>query len=195
MQRKILSQEWFAGDAVEVAAKLLGKIIRYGDCAGIIVETEAYTTDPASHAFRITERSKILRDTYGHWYVYFTYGMHFCANLTTNKGGTGGVLIRAVQPIEGLETMRTRRTGGNPTTKYLADTLLCSGPARFCQAFAITSAENGLPANGKLAVYDAPELPADQIGTSSRIGISQAIELPWRFYVKDSPFVSRKAPK
>ena len=73
---KQLPRSWFAEDAVELAPKLLGKIIRKGSCAGIIVETEAYTTDPASHAYHLTERSLPMRDTYGHWYVYFTYGMH-----------------------------------------------------------------------------------------------------------------------
>jgi DNA-3-methyladenine glycosylase len=183
---KSLPRSWFAADAVELAPKLLGKIVRYRDCAGIVVETEAYTIDSASHAYRITPRSQIMRDTYGHWYVYFTYGMHYCANVTTNKDGIGAVLIRAVEPTEGIEKMEERR--GTFDAKKL-----CSGPARFCQAFGITKAENGLAVGGDFVIYDAPEIPADQIGTSSRIGITQGTELPWRFYIKDSAFLSRKA--
>ncbi len=188
---KPLPREWFAADAVELAPRLLGKIVRYRDCAGIIVETEAYTQDAASHAFKLTARSQIMKDTYGHWYVYFTYGMHFCANVTTNKDGVGAVLIRAVQPTEGLDIMQSRRSKGK-SGPPLKETLLCSGPARFCQAFGITSAENKLPVADDFAIYDAPEVPADQIGISGRIGITKGTELPWRFFIKDNPYVSRK---
>lgn len=188
-----LPHEWFAEDAVTLAPKLLGKIVRRGECAGIIVETEAYKQDAASHAFRITPRSKIMQDTYGHWYLYFTYGMHFCANVTTNKDGVGGVLIRAVEPIEGLEKMQERRIHGKAIPPF-KETLLCSGPARFCQAFGITSAENGLPMAPEFGIYDAPELAPERIGTSGRIGIRQGTELPWRFFIKDNAYVSRKAP-
>ena len=106
---KGLPKEWFAGDAVDIAPKLLGKIIKYRDCSGIIVETEAYRKDEAAHSYTKTPRSQLLYDTYGHWYVYFTYGMHFCANVTTNKGSAGAVLIRAVEPIDGIEKMEERR--------------------------------------------------------------------------------------
>ncbi len=181
-----LPHSWFAGDAMELAPKLLGKTIQYRDCSGIIVETEAYTTDAASHAAKITPRSEIMRDTYGHWYVYFTYGMHFCANVTTNKNGIGAVLIRAVEPIEGIEKMEERR--GTYEIKKLA-----SGPAKFCKAFGITTAENGLPISGNFVIYDAPAISKDQIGVSSRIGIRFGTELPWRFYIKGNKFVSRKA--
>ncbi|MBA3788940.1 DNA-3-methyladenine glycosylase [Patescibacteria group bacterium] len=183
---KRLLQSWFVGDAVALAPKLLGKIIKYRDCSGIIVETEAYTTDPASHGYRITPRSQIMRDTYGKWYVYFTYGMHFCANITTNKGGIGAVLIRAVEPLVGTEKMEERRG-------IFEVQNLTNGPAKFCKAFGITKAENGLPIAGDFSIYDAPELSAQEIGISSRIGISQGIDLPWRFYIKGNPFVSRKS--
>jgi DNA-3-methyladenine glycosylase len=192
---KRLSRAWFAGDAVDLAPKLLGKIVRYRECAGIIVETEAYTTDPASHAFKITPRSQIMRDTYGLWYVYFTYGMHFCANVTTNKDGVGAVLIRAVEPIEGIEKMEERRgkstRHGVKVQTVTSTKNLTNGPAKFCKAFGITTAENGLSISGDFAIYDAPELPQNQIGTSGRIGISRGTDLPWRFYVKGSKFTSR----
>lgn len=181
---KRLPKEWFAGDAVELAAKLLGKIVKYRDCSGIIVETEAYTTDPASHGYRITPRSQIMRDTYGVWYVYFTYGMHYCANVTTNKVGIGAVLIRAVEPIEGIEKMEERR-------KTFDLKNLTSGPAKFCKAFGITKAENGFSVAGDFAIYDAPELPPEEVEISGRIGISQGKDLPWRFSVKGNKFVSR----
>jgi DNA-3-methyladenine glycosylase len=196
-----LPHSWFAADAVELAPKLLGKIVRYRDCTGIIVETEAYTNDSASHGKVLTPRSQIMHDTYGHWYVYFTYGMHFCANVTTNKGGVGAVLIRAVQPLEGIEKMEERRNTFDIRN-------LASGPAKFCKAFGITKAENGLPIKenegggeskktksglNSFVIYDAPEIPAKQIGTSGRIGIRHGTELPWRFYIKGNKFVSRKA--
>jgi DNA-3-methyladenine glycosylase len=196
LKQKPLPHSWFASDAVELAPKLLGKIVRYRDCMGIIVETEAYTNDSASHGKVLTPRSQIMHDTYGHWYVYFTYGMHFCANVTTNKDGVGAVLIRAVEPLEGIEKMEARRNTFDVRN-------LASGPAKFCKAFGITKAENGLPIEestesakdfqNSFVIYDAPEIPAKQIGTSGRIGIRQGTELPWRFYIKGSKFVSRKA--
>lgn len=179
-----LPRSWFAGGAVELARKLLGKTIRRGGCSGIIVETEAYTADPASHAFRITPRSAIMRDTYGHWYVYFTYGMHWCANVTTDAGGVGAVLIRAVEPVEGIALMRRRRR-----TTIVRN--LCSGPAKFCEAFGITGKENNTRVAGDFAIFDVPEIPASQIATSTRIGIKNGTDLPWRFYIKGNPFVSR----
>jgi DNA-3-methyladenine glycosylase len=183
---KRLPKSWFAADAVELAPKLLGKVVKYRDCAGIIVETEAYTTDPASHGARLTPRSKVMHETYGHWYVYFTYGMHYCANVTTNRDGAGAILIRAVEPLEGIEKMEERRG-------TFAIQNLCSGPAKFAKAFGITKAENGLPIADDLAIYDSPEIPADQIIASPRIGISKAADLPWRFYIKGNKFVSRKS--
>jgi DNA-3-methyladenine glycosylase len=181
-----LPKSWFAADAVELAPKLLGKTMKYRDCSGIIVETEAYTNDPASHAYRITPRSQSMLDTYGQWYVYFTYGMHYCANITTNKDGVGAVLIRAVEPVEGIEKMKERRK-----TAVLKN--LTSGPAKLCKAFGITVAENGLPVSGDFALYDAPEVPREHISVSGRIGISKGTELPWRFFIKGNAFVSRKA--
>lgn len=180
-----LPQKWFAADAVALAPKLLGKIVQYNGCSGRIVETEAYTTDPASHAYRITPRSKIMQDTYGHWYVYFTYGMHYCANVTTNKDGIGAVLIRAVEPLDGIELMEQRRA-----TRDLKN--LCSGPAKFCQALGISKCENNLPVGSDFAIYDAPPIPKKDIVAGPRIGISTGLELPWRFYIRDNPFVSKK---
>ncbi len=180
-----LPHSWFAGDTVDLARKLLGKTVRRGDCAGIIVETEAYTVDPASHAFHVTPRSAIMRDTYGYWYIYFTYGMHWCANVTTDADGIGAILIRAVKPTEGISLMRRRRR-----TTLMQN--LCSGPAKFCEAFGITGKENHLPLGGDFAIYDAPKIQSRNIEASSRIGIRNGTEFPWRFYIKESPFISHR---
>lgn len=180
---KLLPHSWFAGTAVELAPKLLGKIIKRGACMGIIVETEAYGTDPASHAYRITPRSAPMRDTYGHWYVYFTYGMHWCANVTTDKGSIGAVLIRAVELIEGIGVMKKHRHTDNLLN-------LCSGPAKFCQAFGISGKDNKKRLAGDFAIFDASEIQKPKIATSARVGIKNGTELPWRFYIKDNPFVS-----
>jgi len=182
---KPLTKEWFAADATEVASRLLGKIVSYNGVTGRIVETEAYTTDPASHGKTITARSQIMRDTYGHWYVYFTYGMHYCANVTTNKDSVGAVLIRAVEPLTGIDLMEKRRD----TTDIRN---LCSGPAKFAQAFGITKAENGLPVEEPFVIYDAPSLPEVEITAGPRVGIKAGIELPWRFYVRDSLYISSR---
>ncbi|MEK7099660.1 MAG: DNA-3-methyladenine glycosylase, partial [Patescibacteria group bacterium] len=138
--------------------------------------------DPASHGRVITPRSRIMQDTYGHWYVYFTYGMHYCANVTTNKVGVGAVLIRAVEPLEGLNLMRERRGQKDPRQ-------LASGPAKFAQAFGINKTQNGLPIQGDFTIYDAPA-PPEQIVAGPRIGIKAGTELPWRFYLADTPYVS-----
>ncbi len=182
---KELEKEWFKEDAVALAPKLLGKIMRYGECCGRIVEVEAYTTDDAAHSRTLTPRSRIIYETYGHWYVYFTYGMHYCANVTTNAGGAGAILIRALEPLEGIELMEKRR-------KTFDLHNLCSGPAKLCQALSITTAENGLPIQNDFTIYDAPEIPEQDIVSGPRIGIRQATELPWRFLIKDNSFVSRK---
>lgn len=180
---KPLPRSWFEGDAVTLAPKLLGKIIKKGPCTGVIVETEAYMSDPASHAAKFKKKGALMRETHGYWYVYFTYGMHWCANITCDKTDVGAVLIRAVEPVEGISLMKRRRK-----TDMLKN--LTSGPAKFCQAFGITGKDNGRIAGGDFAIYDAPGISKKDISVSSRIGISKSIDLPWRFYIKESPFVS-----
>ncbi len=200
---KPLPQKWFEGDAVELAPKLLGKVVKRGSCTGVIVEAEAYTSDPASHAYRVTKRSLPMLETHGRWYVYFTYGMHWCANVTTNRGAAGAVLIRAVEPIKGLTLMRRRRLGKSDFPKRrIPDAELCNGPAKFCQAFGVTGRENTRPLDATFGIYEAgpsdtiygigrTTLSPNDIGISGRIGITAGAELPWRFYIKDNPFVSR----
>lgn len=149
-----------------------------------IVETEAYGRDPASHAFKKTERSKLMFDTHGHVYVYLIYGMYECLNFTTEKNEAGAVLIRAVEPLKGIEQMKKNRH-----TEKLNN--LCSGPGKLCQALKITRQLNGLKLGKEVKVYD-DGFKMGKIGSSSRIGIKDAQDLQWRFYIEGNGFVSRK---
>jgi len=153
------------------------------------VETEAYygEGDPGSHAFRgKTPRSSIMWGKPGIAYVYFTYGMHYLFNVVVEKEGVpGAVLIRAVEPLEGIELMRKRRN-----IRRLED--LTRGPARLTQAFDITTEENGIDlTQGNLLIKESKE-EKFQIVTTARIGIKKGEKLPLRFYIKGSRFVSRK---
>lgn len=192
-----LPRSFFERDAVTVARDLLGKIVKKGACEGIIVECEAYADDASSHAVKRPMQGRLMRETYGHWYVYFTYGMHWCANVTCDKTKTGAVLIRAVEPVAGIAQMRKRR----PTPprlrragRQLPVSLLCRGPACFTQAFGIGKADNGKPLASAFGIFNAPRIADAAVAAGPRIGIRHATELPWRFYVKDNPFVS-KLPK
>jgi len=173
----------FKKDAVTVAQQLLGKVIKLGKCTGMIVETEAYMADPASHAWKKTPRSEIMFDSYGKWYIYFIYGMYYCVNITTNDKDPGAVLIRAVEPLEGIDLMKKRRK-----TKDVHN--LCSGPGKLCQAFGITKKLNGCGLD-KIQLLDYKRIPKNNIAKSSRIGIKRGTELDWRFYVKNSNFMSK----
>lgn len=180
-----LPAAFFAKNTVDVAKGLLGKIIMVNGCSVRIVETEAYGKDPASHAFTRTERSAIMYDTFGHVYVYLIYGMYYCVNFTTEAvGEPGAVLIRAAEPLTGLEEMQQRRKTGDIRN-------LCSGPGKLCQALGIEKKHNGLPL-GKEVKVKADSFRVGKIGTSSRIGISDALHLQWRFFIEGNEFVSRK---
>ncbi len=177
-----LDLDFFAGDTVTIAQQLIGTTLVVGKCEGRIVETEAYTTDAASHAVKRTNRSALMHDTFGYIYVYFTYGMYHCLNFTCERDGIGAVLIRAVEPIRGLPEMMKRR--GSEEVKKLA-----SGPGRLTQAFGIDLRFNGKPIGREIKLRAPSDTP--QIVSSPRIGITKARDLEWRFVEKDNPFVSQ----
>lgn len=188
-----LQRSFYARPSLEVAPDLLGRFLvrrlPEGTVAGRIVECEAYQEDdPASHSFRgPTDRTAVMFGPPGHLYVYFTYGMHFCMNVVTGEDGEGSaVLLRAVEPTEGIEIMRERRG--------LADVRsLCAGPGRLAQAYGVTRVENGtdLVSAGDMFVEEGEPFGKESLGVGRRVGLSVAIDRPWRFYVMGSPFVSR----
>ena len=179
-----LKKSFFERDTVKVAKALLGKELRVGKTSGIIVETEAYTDDEASHASRKTPRSQIMFDTYGKSYVYFVYGTYFCLNFTTEKiGSPGAVLIRALEPKSGITSMQKRR-------KKQKSTDLCSGPGKLCQALGLSKKHNNLELGKEIKIFDTKIRP--KIVSAKRIGIKKAADLKWRFYINDNKFVSKR---
>ena len=186
----------------EVARDLLGRLFcrRTPDgtaTAGIVVEAEAYfgPDDPASHAFRRTPRSEIMYGPPGVLYVYFTYGMHFCANVVAHgKGKVGAVLLRALEPVEGIELMALRR-GRVALLKdgSVSRRALCSGPAKLCQAMAIRREDNGADLQGPSIWIEEGRgrIPDREVAVTARVGIRAAAERPARYVVKESPFLSR----
>ena len=174
-----LARAFYTRDVLEVAPDLLHKVIVVGGCAGRIVEVEAYRADdPASHSFRgRTPRNATMFGPGGLLYVYFTYGMHFCANVVTGPEHDGqAVLLRAVRPCRGLEEMRARRGGR-------ADGVLADGPGKLCQAFGLDRSHDGLDlctSADVLIVDDGTPPPADPL-VGTRIGIRHGVEHPWRW--------------
>lgn len=182
------------GAAPDAARALLGCILEReinGTTIRVkIVETEAYDeTDAASHSYKgKTPRTDIMFGPAGHLYVYFTYGMHYCCNIVTGPEGNGAaVLIRAVEPLEGEWVMQELR----PRTGVE----LSNGPAKVCQALAINKDFNGHNLTRRpLKLIIQPALKEDQITTTSRIGINQAKNVPWRFYITGNTYVSKTKP-
>ncbi len=187
-----LPREFFTRSTLLVAKDLLGHFLVHetprGRLVGRVVEVEAYRgpKDPASHAYHRTPRSQIMWGPPGTAYVYFTYGNHYCINVVTEPQGTAGaVLLRAVEPLEGIGLMRRRRGTGD-------DRLLTSGPGRLTQAMGIGRSHNGADLTRPplfLARGPAPRLP---IASSPRIGIRAAADRSWRFYIPANPYVSRR---
>jgi DNA-3-methyladenine glycosylase len=176
-----LGPDFFARDTLLVARELIGATMQVGDCLCRLVETEAYTTDAASHSVTRRHKAAIMRETHGHIYVYSIYGMHFCLNFTTEHDGVGAVLVRAAEPLEGIDAMTARR-GSHPLRDLLR------GPGRLCQALGIDLRLNGLPIGQEIRLRAAEQTPTVAVGP--RIGITQATDLAWRFYEAGSPFVS-----
>jgi DNA-3-methyladenine glycosylase len=183
---------FYARPVVQVARDLVGCTLAHGETAGIIVETEAYHgTEPACHAFAgLTPRTEVLFGAPGHAYVYRSYGVHAMLNAVTEAEGVGAaVLIRAVEPTDGVELMRARRG-----LERLED--LCSGPGKLTQALGIGLDLNGVDLDGgPIAIGPRPAgRRRPRIVAGPRVGITKAVELPWRFSVAGSRFVSRPRP-
>ena len=185
----ILKRSFYNRPTIEVARALLGKVVVHGPTAGIIVETEAYLggDDLASHSARgITGRTRVIFGPPGHAYVYFVYGMYECLNLVCEaEGRPGCVLIRALEPVAGIEIMRRRR----PAARKPED--LASGPGKLTLALAITRLQNEADVTrGSLVVREPAEPRPVEIAVSPRIGISQCADLPLRFFIRGNRFVS-----
>jgi len=183
-----LKLEFFARDTVTVARELIGTTMIVGECAGRIVETEAYTTDAASHSVTRSKQAAVMRETFGHIYVYLIYGMYYCLNFTSDRTGPGAVLIRAIEPTAGIDVMMTRRR----TTDALK---LASGPGRLAEAFDIDLRFNGNRLGKEIQLRARDSEP--EISSGPRIGITKAVDLEWRFYETGNPYVSgskRRAP-
>ena len=182
-------REFFARSVHEVAPDLIGVTLTVDGVGGIIVEVEAYHhTDPAAHSYRgRTERNTAMFGPPGHAYVYRSYGIHWCVNFVCEPEGiASAVLIRALEPTIGLETMAARRGLTEPR-------LLCSGPGNLCQALGITRAHDSLPLD-KPPFMLTRRAVAIEVAVGMRIGITKAVEQPWRYGLKGSPFLSRRFP-
>jgi DNA-3-methyladenine glycosylase len=178
---------------VEVARDLLGKVLVHGRTAGVIVETEAYLggDDLAAHTARgITDRTRVIFGPPGHAYVYFIYGMYECLNLVAEpEGHPGCVLIRALEPVAGIELMQHRR----PTARRPED--LAGGPGKLTLAMGITRSQNGADVTrGALTVREPTEKRAIEIAVTPRIGITKCADWPLRFLIRGNRFVSRARP-
>jgi DNA-3-methyladenine glycosylase len=183
---RALPAEFFARSVHDVAPELIGATLLVDGVGGRIVEAEAYDQeDPASHGYRgRTPRNAAMFGPPGHAYVYRSYGIHWCLNLVCEgEGVPNAVLLRAVEPTHGLETMRERRGLDDPR-------LLCSGPGRLCQALGVTREHDGLPLDRP--PFELLERDREvEVVAGPRIGLTRAAELPWRYAEAGSRFLSR----
>jgi DNA-3-methyladenine glycosylase len=181
-----LTRDFFARSVHEVAPALIGSTLLVDGVGGRIVEVEAYAPDdPASHGYRgQTARNRAMFGPAGHAYVYRSYGMHWCLNLVcAGEGVPEAVLVRALEPTVGLDGMRARRG-------LESERLLCAGPGRLCQALGVTDRHDGLPLDRPPFELRAAE-DALEVATGPRVGITRAAELPWRYGLAGSRFLSR----
>jgi DNA-3-methyladenine glycosylase len=181
-----LARPFFDRSVHEVAPELIGATLLVGDVGGVVVEVEAYHhTDPAAHSYRgRTDRNAVMFGPAGYAYVYRSYGIHWCLNFVCEgEGSASAVLIRALQPVRGLAAMRRRRGMSD-------ERRLCSGPGRLCEALAVTHAHNGLRLDRPPFALYAHAEPVE-VMSGPRIGITKAVERPWRYGLVGSPFLSR----
>ncbi len=194
-RKKYLERNFFNNEPELVAPKLLGTTLVIESSPKLalkLVEVEAYggALDIASHAYRgMTKRNKVMFGPPGFLYVYFTYGMHWCANITCLKEGVpGAVLLRAGMPTEGIALMRRNRNRGD-----IKDQDIANGPAKLCQALGVDGSWNGLDLFGSACNIKmiANENKDFEVGRSNRIGVREESPLPWRFFIKNNMFVSK----
>jgi DNA-3-methyladenine glycosylase len=191
----VLPRDFYARDSRIVARQLLGKVLRRDDGRSArIVEVEAYRGehDPGSHAFRgMTARNEVMFGPAGHLYVYFTYGMHWCANAVCGEEGEGtAVLLRAGAPLEGIDRMREVRPGRREVD-------LANGPAKLCQAFGLDRTFDGadlVTGDRGITIVDDGVRPPRRPGNSTRIGLSAGQDHPWRWWLPGDAHVSRGRP-
>ena len=181
-----LTRSFFSRSVHKVAPDLIGARLLFGGCGGRIVEVEAYHhTDPAAHSYGgMTGRNAVMFGPPGFVYVYRSYGIHWCVNLVCEaEGSASALLIRAIEPTDGLAAMRRRRRRSEVRA-------LCSGPGKLCEALGITRAHNGLPIDR--APFELRARDGDAaIVRGPRIGISKAVEKPWRYGLQGSQFLSK----
>ena len=185
----MLTREFFARSVHEVAPDLIGATLLVDDVGGRIVEVEAYDQeDPASHGYRgRTARNAVMFGPPGHAYVYRAYGIHWCLNFVCGQEGVPeAVLVRALEPTDGIELQRRRRGSAELRS-------LCSGPGKLCQALGISGAHDGLPLD-RPPFELKPRVAVPEIVTGPRIGITRATELSWRYTAAGSRFLSRSVP-
>jgi DNA-3-methyladenine glycosylase len=189
----LLPREFYGVESRDLAPQLLNKLLVKGRRVGRIVEVEAYAgaADPASHAFRgRTARNATMFGPPGHLYVYFSYGMHFCANVVCGpEGEASAVLLRGLTPVAGIDEMRTAR---GPAARRDRD--LCSGPGKLCQALGLDRSFDGadlVTADLGVTLVDDGTPPPPAPGVSGRVGLSVATTVPWRFYVPGALGLSR----
>lgn len=181
-----IRRDFFARSVHEVAPDLIGATLLVDGAGGIIVEVEAYHhTDPAAHSFRgRTERNAAMFGPPGHAYVYRSYGIHWCLNFVCEpEGSASAVLIRAIEPTQGLAAMMERRGLENPR-------LLCSGPGKLCEALGVTRAHDSLPLDAPPFAILGRQSPVE-VAVGLRIGITKAADRPWRYGLRGSPYLSR----
>ncbi|MDP2365466.1 MAG: DNA-3-methyladenine glycosylase [Ignavibacteria bacterium] len=201
-QSPVLPRKFYTRPVLIVAKDLLGKVLikKQGNSiiAGRIIEVEAYDGsasggDKASHSFNgKTKRNEVMFNEGGYFYVYFTYGAHYCCNVVTGKSNHGAaVLIRAVEPIIGINEMIENRFGRVlKSEKEIYN--LTSGPGKICKAFNFNKEHSGLDlTNSSIYIVNQPKIKKNRIGVSKRIGITKSVNLPWRFFEIGNPYLSR----